>query len=96
MNLFKNVLFQLCWVFVAVLRLLIAVASLVVEGVRASGVAWAQLPHGTWDLNSLTRDQSHVPCIARRILSHWTTREILNKSFLKSQNLFLFLATREC
>ena len=56
----------------------------------------AQLPHGTWDLNSLTRDQSHVPCIARRILSHWTTREILNKSFLKSQNLFLFLATREC
>ena len=50
MNLFKNVLFQLCWVFVAVLRLLIAVASLVVEGVRASGVAWAQLPHDTWDL----------------------------------------------
>ena len=56
----------------------------------------AQLPHGTWDLNSLTRDQTHVPCIARRILSYWTTREILNKSFLKSQNLFIFLATREC
>ena len=56
----------------------------------------AQLPHGTWDLNTLTRDQTHVPCIARWILSHWTTREILNKSFLKSQNLFIFLATGEC
>ena len=37
----------------------------------------AQLPCGMWDLSSLTRDRTHVPCIARRILYHWTTREVL-------------------
>ena len=25
-----------------------------------------------WDLSSLTRDQTHVPCIARWIVNHWT------------------------
>ena len=29
-----------------------------------------------WDLSSLTRDKTHIPCIGRRILNHWTTREI--------------------
>ena len=29
-----------------------------------------------WDLSSLTRDWTHVPCIARQILNHWTTREV--------------------
>ena len=29
-----------------------------------------------WDLSSLTRDWTHVPCIAGRILNHWTTREV--------------------
>ena len=29
-----------------------------------------------WDLSSLTGDQTHVPCIARQILNHWTTREV--------------------
>ena len=28
-----------------------------------------------WDLSSLTRGQTHVPCIRRQILNHWTTRE---------------------
>ena len=28
------------------------------------------------DLSSLTRDRTRVPCIARRILNHWTTREV--------------------
>ena len=28
------------------------------------------------DNSSLTRDQTHVPCIARQILNHWTTREV--------------------
>ena len=44
---------------------------------------WAQHLWGTsldapqWDLSSLTRDQtSHVPCIVRQILNHWTTREV--------------------
>ena len=36
----------------------------------------AQLPHGMWDLGSLTRDWTHVPCIAKQILNHWTMREV--------------------
>ena len=36
----------------------------------------AQLPHGMWDPSSLTRDRTHIPCIARRTLYHWTTREV--------------------
>ena len=35
-----------------------------------------------WDLGSLTRDGTHVPCIARWILNHWTTREVPNSAFL--------------
>ena len=29
-----------------------------------------------WDLNSPCRDGTHVPCIGRQILNHWTTREV--------------------
>ena len=29
-----------------------------------------------WDPSSPTRDQTHVLCIARRILNHWTTKEV--------------------
>ena len=36
----------------------------------------AQLPQGMWDLTSLTRDRTRIPCIARQILYHWTTREV--------------------
>ena len=36
----------------------------------------AQLPGGLWDLSFQTRDQTHIPCIARQILNHWTTREV--------------------
>ena len=32
---------------------------------------------GIWDLNSPTRGQTHVLCIAIWILNHWTTREVL-------------------
>ena len=28
-----------------------------------------------WDLSSRTRDRTHIPCIGRQILNHWTTRE---------------------
>ena len=41
------------------------------------------LPRGIWDLTSLTRDQIPIPCIARQILYHWTTREVPH-SFLKA------------
>ena len=29
-----------------------------------------------WDISSLTRDRTSVPCVARWILNHWTTREV--------------------
>jgi len=29
-----------------------------------------------WDFSSPARDQTHVLCIGRPILSHWTTREV--------------------
>ena len=29
-----------------------------------------------WDLSSLTRDQTCVPCIGSQILNHWTTRKV--------------------
>ena len=29
-----------------------------------------------WDLSSPARDQTRIPCIARQILNHWTTREV--------------------
>ena len=28
---------------------------------------------GMWDLSSLTRDRTCIPCVGRRILYHWTT-----------------------
>ena len=31
---------------------------------------------GVWDLSFPTKDQTRVPCISRRILNHWTTREV--------------------
>ena len=33
-------------------------------------------PHDTWDLNSLTMDQTHSPCIGKRSLNNWTSREV--------------------
>ena len=29
-----------------------------------------------WGLSCWIRDRTHIPCIARRILNHWTTREV--------------------
>ena len=34
------------------------------------------------DLSSSTRDGTHVPCIARLILNHWTTKEVPQRKFL--------------
>ena len=36
---------------------------------------WADLPCDMWDLSSLTRDKTHIPCPGSWILNHWTTRE---------------------
>ena len=36
-----------------------------------------------WAISSLTEDQTHVPCIIRRILNQWTTGEIPRSYTLK-------------
>ena len=44
-----------------------------------------------WDLNSLTRAQTCIPCIGRLILNHWTTREVPNLNFLnEADNFFIY------
>jgi len=44
--------------------------------VLSSCSAWASLSHSMWDLSSPVRDQTHIPCIGRQILNHWTTKEV--------------------
>ena len=41
----------------------------------------AKLLHSTWDLSSLTRGRTHIPCIARQILNLWTPREFSETAF---------------
>ena len=70
-------------------------ASSLVEARKLSscGVqAW--LPHSMWNLSSLTRDQTRVPCIVRRILYHWTTREVPYIVFLIQFNFTIRLYCR--
>ena len=70
------------WVLVAACGILVAschVASFVVVhklSRLSSCVSRAWLLRGLWDLNSPTRDQTHVPAIAGWILNLWTTREV--------------------
>ena len=40
-------------------------------------------PRCMWDFNSLTRGQTHTPCIGRQSLNHWTTREVPLRLVLK-------------
>ena len=47
-------------------------------------------PWCMWDLNSPTRDWTHMPCIGRWSLNHWTTREVpceISNSHLFKQKL---------
>ena len=39
------------------------------------------------DLSSLTRGQTHVPCVGRQILNRWTTREVLLGALSEQLNL---------
>jgi len=39
---------------------------------------------GMWDLCSLTRDRTYVPCVATQILNHWTTTEAPKATFFIS------------
>ena len=57
------------------LQLQLAGSVVVVHGLSSCGTP-AQLSRSMWDLSSLTRDGTSIPCIARRILNHWNTREV--------------------
>ena len=47
-------------------------------------------PCSIWDLSSLTRDQTRVPCLGRWILNPWITREVptLFSQCLSQSSLF--------
>lgn len=45
----------------------------------------------TWDLGSLTRDLTRVPCIGRWILDHWTTSKSLELDFFLIQKTVCLL-----
>ena len=60
----------------------LALGCLGFSSCRLSRVQYTDLvAQGMWDLSSSTRDQTHVPCIGRRILNCWTTRKSLYMSF---------------
>ena len=40
-----------------------------------------------WNLSFPNREQTHVPCIGRWILSHWTTRKVLDCTFFLKRSL---------
>ena len=40
------------------------------------------LPWSMWDLSSSIRDLTHIHCIGKQILNHWTTREVPSASIL--------------
>ena len=50
----------------------------------------------TWHVgSSRTRDWTHAPCIGRRILNHWTSREVPNcVSFSKPLTLVMSICSR--
>ena len=43
--------------------------------------AQPSLPCDMWELSSLARDQTRIPCTGSQVLNHWTTREV-PKGFL--------------
>ena len=58
--------------------------------------AWAQVLWGTWDLSSQTKSRTHVLCIGRQILNHWTTRKSLNRwNFTWMPNIWQIKANLE-
>ena len=47
-------------------------------GVRLELLLWCVdlVAPRLWEPSSLTRNLTHIPCIARWILNHWTIREV--------------------
>ena len=51
------------------------------SGIFRCGAQYMWLPLDMWDLCSLTQDWTRIPCIARWIVNHWTTKEAPFLSF---------------
>ena len=58
---------------------------------RSSCGVQAQLPCGMWDFPD--QGPTHVPCIGRPAVSHWTTRGTLYQYFLSGSFLFFLTGT---
>ena len=54
----------------------------VMHGLHGCGT-WAQSLCGMWDLSFPVRNWTCFPCIAKWILNHWTTRDVLTLQNLK-------------
>ena len=77
----KYLFIWLRWVLAAACGIFVVSCVVFHYGVQA------QLSRGMWDLSSLTRNWTQVPCIARLILNHWTTRQVSIVSYFKRQFL---------
>ena len=86
---FSLSLFKYVLIFIWLHQILVAVSRILVasSGIFPCGAWILDLWHlgfvasGMWDPSSLSRDWTHAPCIGRRILNHWTTREVLRMAF---------------
>ena len=47
-------------------------------------------PCGTWDVSSLTRDQTRVPCLGAWHLNHWTARKVSPSCNIRNNSKTLF------
>ena len=86
------------WIFVVVQRLLLLQSTgSLAHGLKSCG-SGASLSYGKWDLCSLTRDRTHVPCIGR----HWKVDEMvmwvqsLRASFDVIFSLLPYVKTASC
>ena len=73
--------FWLCWIFFAVFRLSLVVASKCFSLLRCTDFSWwllllcsRYMGSPPWQVeSSWIRDRTRVPCLSRWILNHWTT-----------------------
>ena len=74
---------RFCWLgdgfFIFYILKFLFLNFLAVLGLGEHGLV--QLWRGMWDLSSLTRSWTRVLCIGRRVLNHWTAREVLRYLF---------------
>ena len=69
-----QVLFAACGIFVAGFSL-VAVSRQKACGLSSCGTGFI-CPAAWGNLSSLTRNQTHIPCLGRWNLNHWTLREV--------------------